>query len=113
MSGQPAVNFAVHQVRAGQSGAGEDFEEMLGLLVRATSGGDARLVFANPGDWGIDVLAGDLNGRVSVWQAKYFTRGWAAVRWARSGHLSLLPCGLLPGMGTGRPVGAVHPREHG
>jgi outer membrane protein assembly factor BamB len=47
---------------------------MLGLLVRATSG-EASLVFANPGDWGIDVLVGDLRGRVTVWQAKYFARG--------------------------------------
>jgi hypothetical protein len=42
--------------------------------VRATSGREARLVFANPGDWGIDVLVGDLNSSVSVWQAKYFVR---------------------------------------
>ena len=42
---------------------------------RATSGSEARLVFANPGDWGIDVLVGDLNGSVSVWQAKYFVQG--------------------------------------
>ena len=69
------ITFAVHQVRAGQAGASEDFEQMLGLLVRATSGREASLVFANPGDWGIDVLAGDLHGRVTVWQAKYFARG--------------------------------------
>ena len=69
------ITFAVHQVRAGQAGASEDFEQMLGLLVRATSGREANLVFANPGDWGIDVLVGDLRGRVTVWQAKYFARG--------------------------------------
>ena len=69
------ITFAVHQVRAGQAGASEDFEQMLGLLVRATSGREASLVFANPGDWGIDVLVGDLRGRVTVWQAKYFARG--------------------------------------
>jgi hypothetical protein len=68
------ITFAVHQARAGQAGASEDFEQMLGLLVRATSG-EANLVFANPGDWGIDVLVGDLRGRVTVWQAKYFVRG--------------------------------------
>jgi hypothetical protein len=45
-----------------------------GLLVRATSG-DASLIFANPGDWGIDVFVGGLHGRVTVWQAKYFVRG--------------------------------------
>ena len=70
------INFAVHQARAGLAGASEDFEQMLGLLVRATCG-EANLVFANPGDWGIDVVVGDLRGRVTVWQAKYFVRGMA------------------------------------
>jgi hypothetical protein len=75
VSEQPMINFVVHQVRAGQAGASEDFEQMLGLLVRATSGREAHLIFANPGDWGIDVLVGDLYGHVTVWQAKYFGRG--------------------------------------
>lgn len=69
------ITFAEHQVRAGKAGAHGDFEQMLSLLVRATSGKDASLVFANPGDWGIDVMAGSLNGRVTVWQAKYFVQG--------------------------------------
>jgi WD40 repeat protein len=68
------INFAAHQARAGPAGAREDFEQMLGLLVRATEG-DASLVFPNPGDWGIDVLVGDLHGQVTVWQAKYFVHG--------------------------------------
>jgi hypothetical protein len=67
------INFVVHEVRAGRLGAPEDFEQMLGLLVQVNYG-DAHLVFANPGDWGIDVLVGDLNGRVTIWQAKYFIR---------------------------------------
>jgi hypothetical protein len=74
VSEQPMITFASHQARAGQVGASEDFEQMLGLLVRATSG-EGGLVFANPGDWGIDVLVGDLSGRAAVWQAKYFVRG--------------------------------------
>jgi hypothetical protein len=45
------INFAVHQARAGSAGAREDFEQMIGLLVRVVSGQDARLVIA-PGDWG-------------------------------------------------------------
>jgi len=68
------INFHVHQVRAGAAGASEDFEQMLGLLVQATVG-EANLVFANPGDWGIDVLVGELHERVTIWQAKYFIRG--------------------------------------
>ena len=67
------INFITHEVRAGQQGAREDFEQMLGLLVQATHG-DAHLVFADPGDWGIDVLVGNLNGQVTIWQAKYFIR---------------------------------------
>lgn len=47
---------------------------MIALLVEAVRG-DARLVFANGGDWGIDALVGDLNGRVTIWQAKYFPHG--------------------------------------
>jgi hypothetical protein len=74
VSEQPMITFASHQARAGMAGASEDFEQMLGLLVRVTEG-EANLVFANPGDWGIDVLVGDLNGRASVWQAKYFRLG--------------------------------------
>jgi hypothetical protein len=70
------ISFAVHQARAGLTGASEDFEQMLALLVRATEG-PANLVVASPGDWGIDVLTGDLNGRVTVWQAKYFAQGVA------------------------------------
>src|SRR5262249_4086524 len=74
VSEQPMITFASHQARAGMAGASEDFEQMLALLVRAASG-EANLVFATPGDWGIDVLVGDLRGRVTVWQAKYFARG--------------------------------------
>jgi hypothetical protein len=69
----PKINFMAHETRVGRQGAAEDFEQMLGLLVQATYGG-AHLVYANPGDWGIDVLVGDLNSRVAIWQAKYFIR---------------------------------------
>jgi hypothetical protein len=65
------INFVMHEARAGQQGAREDFEQMLGLLVQ-TIHRNAHLVFADPGDWGIDVLVGNLNGRVTIWQAKYF-----------------------------------------
>jgi hypothetical protein len=75
-SGEPPINFAAHQIRAGNiSGAREDFEQMLAMLIAAIYPG-ARLVAANPGDWGIDVLVGDLAGMVVIWQSKYF---WPAV----------------------------------
>lgn len=67
-----AINFAAHQTRSGLSGAREDFEQMLALLVQASEPG-ARLIAANPGDWGIDVVVGELDGGdVAVFQAKYF-----------------------------------------
>ena len=79
VSEEPMINFAVHQVRAGSTGAREDFEQMIGLLVRATSAQDAKLIAA-PQNWGIDVLLGDLRGPVSVWQAKYLIAGFSRSR---------------------------------
>src|SRR5215467_9413661 len=53
-SGEPPINFAAHQIRAGNiAGAREDFQQMLGMLVAAVQPG-ARMIAANPGDWGID-----------------------------------------------------------
>lgn len=74
--GEHPINFLAHQQRRGTAGASEDFEQMLGLLVSAVTGKEAILVQANPGDWGIDVLVGDLNGHVTIWQAKYFIKGF-------------------------------------
>jgi len=70
-AGQAQINFAAHQVRAGVQGAREDFESMISQLVRAIRPG-VRMIAANPGDWGIDVLVGDLGGAIAVWQSKYF-----------------------------------------
>ncbi|MGW3231479.1 hypothetical protein [Kitasatospora sp. NPDC001095] len=52
-------------------GARDDFEAMIGQLALALTPG-VRIIAANPGDWGIDAFAGDLDGAVTVWQAKYF-----------------------------------------
>ncbi|GGL00169.1 serine/threonine protein kinase [Mangrovihabitans endophyticus] len=71
-AGEPPVNFAAHQIRAGSlAGAREDFEQMLAALVRAMHPA-ARRIAAHRGDWGIDVLLGELSGMVVIWQAKYF-----------------------------------------
>jgi hypothetical protein len=83
-SGEPPINFAAHQFRAGNiAGAREDFEQMLAMLVAAVHPG-ARLIAANPGDWGIDVLAGELSGMVVVWQSKYF---WPVVSKAKQAQI--------------------------
>lgn len=75
-SGEPPINFAAHQFRAGNlAGARDDFEQMLAMLVAAIYPG-ARAIAANPGDWGIDILLGELSGLVVVWQSKYL---WPAV----------------------------------
>jgi hypothetical protein len=71
-SGEPPINFAAHQLRAGNmAGARDDFEQMLAMLIAAIYPG-ARAIAANPGDWGIDVLLGELSGLVVIWQSKYF-----------------------------------------
>jgi hypothetical protein len=83
-SGEPPINFAAHQFRAGNmAGARDDFEQMLAMLVAAVHPG-ARLIAANPGDWGIDVLVGELSGVVVIWQAKYF---WPAVTRAKQSQI--------------------------
>lgn len=83
MPDRPVINFAVHEVRAGKAGAWEDFTQMIGLLVHATSGQEAHLTAEGPGDWGIDVLVGDLNAKACAWQVKYFTAGGSRSRWTR------------------------------
>jgi hypothetical protein len=74
-AGEPPINFQAHLQRTGERGASTDFEQMLAQLVAAVEGDEAHLVFPNPGDWGIDVVVGNLNDRVRIWQAKYFARG--------------------------------------
>lgn len=71
-SGDPSIAFAAHIVRAGgEMGARDDFETMIGQLVTAVYPG-ARMISANPGDWGIDAFVGDLGGEIVVWQSKFF-----------------------------------------
>src|ERR1700760_2314199 len=71
-AGEPPINFAAHQFRAGNlAGARDDFEQMLAMLIAAIYPG-ARAIAAHPGDWGIDVLLGELSGLVVIWQSKYF-----------------------------------------
>ncbi|GAA2629095.1 hypothetical protein GCM10010399_70990 [Dactylosporangium fulvum] len=83
-SGEPPINFAAHQLRAGNlAGARDDFEQMLAMLLAAIYPG-ARAITANPGDWGIDILLGELSGLVVVWQSKYF---WPAVTRSSQGQI--------------------------
>lgn len=66
------IDFRVHAVRAGgDEGGRADFHRMLSALVGVVhpTATDMR---PDPGDWGIDVFAGSLVDRVSIWQSKYF-----------------------------------------
>jgi hypothetical protein len=58
----------------GEDGARAAFEHLVGQLVGLRFSG-MRIVEANPGDWGLDVIVGELDGVVSVWQAKFFING--------------------------------------
>jgi hypothetical protein len=83
-SGEPPINFAAHQIRAGNiAGARDDFEQMLAMLLAAVYPG-ARAISANPGDWGIDILLGELSGLVVIWQSKYF---WPIVTRSHQGQI--------------------------
>jgi tetratricopeptide (TPR) repeat protein len=69
------INFYSLIAKAGsKEGARASFEEMLAQLVRLTETA-VRRVEANPGDWGIDVFVGQLNGTIRVWQSKFFING--------------------------------------
>src|SRR5437868_13940038 len=69
------INFHTLIAKTGsKDGARAWFEEMLAQLVSLARPG-VRRVEANPGDWGIDVFVGELDGLISVWQSKFFIDG--------------------------------------
>ncbi|ABW10928.1 conserved hypothetical protein [Parafrankia sp. EAN1pec] len=76
-AGVPRIDFRAHQVRTGTEGARHEFEQMIALLVQRTVG-EARQIVASGGDWGIDVMVGDLGAKVTIWQAKYFIDGFGS-----------------------------------
>jgi hypothetical protein len=70
------INF--HQLirEGGKEGARETFESLIAQLVRLQYPGVKR-VEAHPGDWGLDVIVGEIDDVLSVWQAKFFIDGVA------------------------------------
>jgi hypothetical protein len=68
--------ISFHQLigTGGKDGARASFEALVGQLVGLRYRG-MRVVEANPGDWGLDVTVGELDGIISVWQAKFFIDG--------------------------------------
>jgi hypothetical protein len=111
-----SVNFANLKLRSGEVGARAEFEKIVYHLVALRRPG-ATQIRGDGGDWGIDVVVGDLvlNEIIAVWQSKYFPDGLktpqrrqievsfeAAIDGARRvgyllGHWTLaLPCLLTP-----------------
>lgn len=76
--GAPEVNFyALIKGSAGVEGARERFERLIAQVVKLRHP-TARRIRANPGDWGLDILVGELDeGTIGVWQAKFFIDGVA------------------------------------
>jgi len=74
--GQTGEVISFHQLigAGGKEGARETFERLIAQLVRLRYR-SVRRVDANPGDWGLDVIVGEIDGVVSVWQAKFFIDG--------------------------------------
>lgn len=69
------VDFRILISHAGsEDGARQLFQRLVASLVRLRYK-DAREIRPCPGDWGIDVLVGELTGVSLVWQAKYFIDG--------------------------------------
>jgi hypothetical protein len=58
----------------GKEGARETFERLIAQLV-GLKYKVVKRVEAHPGDWGLDVVVGEIDDVLSVWQAKFFIDG--------------------------------------
>lgn len=68
------MSFTHHHLIAAAGGEDEArpwFERMVTACVRLQHP-TVRNLRAAPGDWGIDAVVGELDGRVAIWQAKFF-----------------------------------------
>jgi hypothetical protein len=78
MSVLAEINFyALIKGSAGKEGGRERFERLIAQLVKVKHS-SARRVTANPGDWGLDIIVGELTDEaeaLAVWQAKFFIDG--------------------------------------
>lgn len=75
MTDPSKVDFRKLQQDAGSEAGGRDrFERFLHALV-GVEHPTASVIRADPGDWGIDVIVGDMTDVVAIWQAKYFLDG--------------------------------------
>jgi hypothetical protein len=65
------IHRALIHVAGDEEEARARFERMVSACVRLQHP-TVRNLRPAPGDWGIDAFIGDLDGRISVWQAKFF-----------------------------------------
>jgi hypothetical protein len=68
-----SINFHELIGDGGLDGARERFERLIVAIAFVKH--RAMSVAAKPGDWGIDAFAGQLDGVIAIWQAKYFIEG--------------------------------------
>lgn len=70
------INFLRLATGPGGKPGGREVFERLVVQIVGLRHPTVRRIEANPGDWGIDALVGELDeGVVSVWQSKYFIDG--------------------------------------
>lgn len=76
--GQPTRVISFEQLigPGGKEGARTTFERLIAQLVGLSYMG-VKLVDAKGGDWGLDVIVGEIDEILSVWQVKYFIDGVA------------------------------------
>ncbi|MFS0733842.1 hypothetical protein ABC304_17800 [Microbacterium sp. 1P10UB] len=66
------IDFRIHAIDAGSDDGGRVvFHRMLSALV-GVEYPTATDIRADPGDWGMDVMAGSLVDSILIWQSKYF-----------------------------------------
>jgi hypothetical protein len=70
----PMVSFEQLIGPGGKEGARESFERLIAQLVTLLYQ-SVRRIAARSGDWGLDVIVGEIDSVISVWQAKFFIDG--------------------------------------
>jgi hypothetical protein len=75
----PAISFEQLIGPGGKEGARTTFQRLIGQLVALSYKG-VKMLDAKSGDWGLDVIVGEIDEILSVWQAKYFIDGVGATQ---------------------------------
>jgi uncharacterized protein (UPF0335 family) len=74
--GQPTLVISFEQLigEGGKEGARTKFQRLIAQLVGLRHQG-MKMLDAKSGDWGLDVIVGEIDDVISVWQAKFFIDG--------------------------------------